>query len=48
VEPHGNRRFSLTARYIDPDRMASQEDKDDAAVKGAIPAHAQAFAYDGY
>jgi hypothetical protein len=42
------RRFSLTARYIDPERMADQADRDDAAVKGAMPAHAQAFAYDGW
>jgi hypothetical protein len=41
------RRFSLTGRYIDPERMASQEDRDDAAIKGAIPTHAQAFVYDG-
>ncbi|KAK4137082.1 hypothetical protein BT67DRAFT_448305 [Trichocladium antarcticum] len=47
VDPRGNRRFSLTARHIDPDRMISQEDKDDAAIKGAIPEHAQAFAYNG-
>jgi hypothetical protein len=42
------RRFSLTARYIDPERMTLQADRDDAAVKGAIPDHAQAFVYDGY
>lgn len=47
MDPRGNRRFSLTARHIDPDRMISQEDKDDAAIKGAIPEHAQAFAYNG-
>ncbi|AEO54781.1 hypothetical protein MYCTH_100011 [Thermothelomyces thermophilus ATCC 42464] len=48
VEPYGKRRFSLTARYIDPEKMESQEDRDDAAVKGAIPKHAQAFSYDGF
>ncbi|KAL2161356.1 hypothetical protein VTH06DRAFT_8578 [Thermothelomyces fergusii] len=48
VEPHGKRRFSLTARYIDPAKMESQEDRDDAAVKGAIPKHAEAFSYDGF
>ncbi len=42
------RRFSLTGRYIDPERMTSQADRDDAAVKGAIPPHAQAFTYDGW
>ncbi|KAL2269594.1 hypothetical protein VTJ83DRAFT_1778 [Remersonia thermophila] len=48
VDPHGKRRFSLTARYIDPAKMTSQEDIDDAAVKGAIPEHAKAFTYDGF
>ncbi|KAL2198595.1 hypothetical protein P885DRAFT_33104 [Corynascus similis CBS 632.67] len=48
VEPYGKRRFSLTARYIDPEKMESQEDRDDAAVKGAIPEHAKAFVYDGF
>ncbi|SPQ19543.1 747741fe-b9b0-4527-9d33-d1795b9f6765 [Thermothielavioides terrestris] len=47
VDPHGKRRFSLTARYIDPEKMTSQADRDDAIIKGAIPAHAQAFVYDG-
>ena len=42
------RRFSLTARYIDPEKMTLQADRDAAAVKGAIPKHAQAFVYDGY
>ena len=35
------RRFSLTARYMDPERMATQADRDEAAVKGAIPEHAK-------
>ncbi|KAK4124876.1 hypothetical protein N657DRAFT_615930 [Parathielavia appendiculata] len=48
VDPYGMRRFSLTARYIDPERMTLQADRDDAAVKGAIPKHAEAFVYDGY
>ncbi|KAL2262770.1 hypothetical protein VTK26DRAFT_115 [Humicola hyalothermophila] len=47
VDPYGSRRFSLTARYIDPEKMTLQEDKDDAAVKGAIPAHAKTFEYYG-
>jgi hypothetical protein len=32
---------------MDPDRMSSQADRDDAAVKGAMPQHAEAFVYDG-
>ncbi|EAQ89767.1 hypothetical protein CHGG_06386 [Chaetomium globosum CBS 148.51] len=48
VDPDGARRFSLTARYMDPERMATQADRDDAAVKGAIPEHAKAFVYDGF
>ncbi|KAL2017379.1 hypothetical protein VTK56DRAFT_2259 [Thermocarpiscus australiensis] len=48
VNPYGKRRFSLTARYIDPDKMTLQSDKDDAAVKGAIPARARAFEYHGF
>ncbi|KAM7209622.1 hypothetical protein V8F20_000025 [Naviculisporaceae sp. PSN 640] len=47
VEPMGSRRFSLTCRYIDPDKMSSQADRDDAAVKGAIPEHAKNFVYNG-
>jgi hypothetical protein len=42
------RRFSLTARYMDPERMATQADRDEAAVKGAIPEHAKDFVYDGF
>ncbi|KAH6855041.1 hypothetical protein B0I37DRAFT_305211 [Chaetomium sp. MPI-CAGE-AT-0009] len=48
VDPHGMRRFSLTARHMDPERMTTQEDRDDAAVKGAMPKHAEAFVYDGF
>ncbi|KAK3298414.1 uncharacterized protein B0H64DRAFT_353969 [Chaetomium fimeti] len=48
VIPHGTRRFSLTARYMDPERMTTQQDRDDVAVKGAMPKHAEAFAYDGF
>ncbi|KAK4229938.1 hypothetical protein QBC38DRAFT_69141 [Podospora fimiseda] len=48
VQPMGNRRFALTARYIDPDKMQSQSDRDDAALKGSIPAHAEQFAYNGF
>ena len=42
------RRFSLTARYMDPERMATQADRDEAAVKGAIPEHAKDFVYNGF
>ncbi|KAK4161472.1 hypothetical protein QBC43DRAFT_268635 [Cladorrhinum sp. PSN259] len=48
VQPMGNRRFALTARYIDPQKMTLQSDKDDAAVKGAIPKHAENFVYNGF
>ncbi|KAK4145728.1 uncharacterized protein C8A04DRAFT_26473 [Dichotomopilus funicola] len=48
VVPKGNRRFSLTARYIDPMRIADLDDRADAYSKGAIPEHAQSFAYDGF
>ncbi|KAK3996318.1 hypothetical protein QBC44DRAFT_232180, partial [Cladorrhinum sp. PSN332] len=48
VQPMGNRRFALTARYIDPEKMTLQSDKDDAALKGAIPQHAQNFEYNGF
>ncbi|KAK4240107.1 hypothetical protein C8A03DRAFT_13524 [Achaetomium macrosporum] len=47
VDPHGMRRFSLTARYIDPEKMESQEDRNEAITRGAIPPRAQAFVYDG-
>lgn len=42
------RRFSLTARCMDPERMATQADRDEAAVKGAIPEHAKDFVYDSF
>ncbi|KAL2130787.1 hypothetical protein VTI74DRAFT_5948 [Chaetomium olivicolor] len=48
VEPQGMRRFSLTARFIDPKKMTLQADRDDAIIKGAIPKHAQSFVYDGF
>ncbi|KAB5547281.1 hypothetical protein GE09DRAFT_206578 [Coniochaeta sp. 2T2.1] len=47
VEPHGGRRFALTCRYMDPDRMATEEDKTQAAIKGTLPPHAQKFEYHG-
>ncbi|KAK0628598.1 hypothetical protein B0T17DRAFT_588674 [Bombardia bombarda] len=47
VEPMGMRRFSLTCRYIDPDKMKTQADRDDAAAKGAFPEHSTSFAYNG-
>ncbi|KAK0729879.1 hypothetical protein B0H67DRAFT_651426 [Lasiosphaeris hirsuta] len=47
VEPFGERRFSMTSRYIDPEKMTLQADREDAAVKGAIPSHSYAFAYAG-
>ncbi|KAK3694575.1 hypothetical protein B0T22DRAFT_496957 [Podospora appendiculata] len=47
VEPMGGRRFSLTCRYIDPEKMASDEDRQEAAVKGAIPEYSHSFAYNG-
>ncbi|KAK3336035.1 hypothetical protein B0T19DRAFT_408328 [Cercophora scortea] len=47
VEPMGGRRFSLTCRHIDPEKMASDEDRQDAAVKGAIPEYSHSFAYNG-
>ncbi|KAK4178904.1 hypothetical protein QBC36DRAFT_181507 [Triangularia setosa] len=48
VTPEGKRRFALTARFVDPEKMELQSDKDDATVKGAIPPHAADFAYDGF
>ncbi|KAK0633210.1 hypothetical protein B0T14DRAFT_418195, partial [Immersiella caudata] len=48
VEPRGERRFSLTSRFVDPAKMASDEDRADAQVNGAIPAAAASYAYDGY
>ncbi|KAK3330470.1 hypothetical protein B0H66DRAFT_612078, partial [Apodospora peruviana] len=47
IEPMGCRQFSMTCRYIDPERMRSQADRDDAAVKGKIPAHSLEFVYNG-
>ncbi|KAK3394752.1 hypothetical protein B0H63DRAFT_555922 [Podospora didyma] len=47
VEPMGGRRFSLTYRYIDPNKMMTQADKDDAAVKGAISEAPFRFKYAG-
>lgn len=37
----------MTCRYIDPTKMKTQEDRDDAAVKGAIPEHARGFVFRG-
>ncbi|KAK4199729.1 hypothetical protein QBC40DRAFT_265647 [Triangularia verruculosa] len=48
VTPCGKRRFALTARFVDPARMEDQADRDDALIKGAIPAHAANFEYDGF
>lgn len=48
VTPEGKRRFALTARFIDPEKMELQADRDDALVKGTIPEYAAAFEYDGF
>ncbi|KAK0661566.1 hypothetical protein QBC41DRAFT_382939, partial [Cercophora samala] len=48
VTPEGKRRFALTARFVDPEKMEEQADRDDALIKGAIPAHAAAFEYNGF
>ncbi|KAK1758514.1 hypothetical protein QBC47DRAFT_374919 [Echria macrotheca] len=45
VEPLGDRRFSLTSRYIDPSKMEHQADRDDAAIKGRIPEESFIYSY---
>ncbi|KAJ4298633.1 hypothetical protein N0V88_003664 [Collariella sp. IMI 366227] len=43
------RNFTLTkARYIDPEKMTLQSDRDDAMIRGTIPDHAKDFIYDGF
>ncbi|OIW31189.1 hypothetical protein CONLIGDRAFT_595382, partial [Coniochaeta ligniaria NRRL 30616] len=37
VEPSGGRRFALTCRYMDPTRMATDEERRSAVVKGTLP-----------
>ena len=45
--PEGVRRFSMTCRTILPHMMASEEDREDARIKGAMPADCARYAYDG-
>jgi len=46
VVPHGERRFSLTARHIDLDTL-SPEDRELAVVQGKILDSSWAYVYDG-
>lgn len=45
VDPVGQRRFSLTSRYIDPKKMKSAADREDAAIKGAMPPNSDIYMY---
>ncbi|KAK0655894.1 hypothetical protein B0T16DRAFT_292826, partial [Cercophora newfieldiana] len=47
VEPIGERRFSMTSRFVDPAKMALDEDRVAALANGAIPAAAAAYNYNG-
>lgn len=46
VDPKGMRRFALTSRHIDLDKL-DETTRAEAEVKGTVPAKAAAFAYDG-
>ena len=47
VEPCGKRRYALTSRYIDPEKIKEEDRRDEAIEDGEIPARAQKFTYNG-
>lgn len=47
VAPCGNRRFALTCRHIEPTKMKNDAAREEALIKGTMPAHAAGFVYNG-
>ena len=47
VTPQGRLRFALTCRYVRPELMANDEERQQAEIKGKLPDGHEAYAYDG-
>ncbi|KFY29613.1 hypothetical protein V494_08611 [Pseudogymnoascus sp. VKM F-4513 (FW-928)] len=47
VVPHGTLRFALTCRYIKPDALESDAEREEASIKGALPEGHDQYNYDG-
>jgi hypothetical protein len=47
VTPQGTLRFALTSRYVRPELMANDEERQQAEVKGTLPDGHEAYEYDG-
>lgn len=47
VVPHGTLRFALTCRYIRPDMLENDAEREDARVKGALPEGHEQYKYYG-
>jgi hypothetical protein len=47
VQPKGKLRFALTCRYVRPELMANDEERQQAQIKGKLPDGHEQYAYDG-
>lgn len=47
VVPNGKLRFALTCRYVRPETMANDFEREEAKVKGALPEGHEQYNYDG-
>ncbi|KFY90370.1 hypothetical protein V498_06017 [Pseudogymnoascus sp. VKM F-4517 (FW-2822)] len=47
VVPHGTLRFALTCRYIRPDMLENDAEREDARIKGALPEGHEQYKYNG-
>lgn len=47
VTPQGKLRFALTCRYVRPELMANDQERQQAEIKGRLPSGHEAYEYDG-
>ncbi|RDW62154.1 hypothetical protein BP6252_11587 [Coleophoma cylindrospora] len=47
VDPQGELRFALTCRYVRPEMMANDAEREAARVKGTLPPDSDKYIYDG-
>jgi hypothetical protein len=47
VDPHGKLRFALTCRFIRPEMMTSEAERQHTMVKGSLPPGSEQYDYHG-
>lgn len=47
VVPSGTLRFALTCRYVQPDTLGNDAEREDARIKGTLPEGHEQYTYDG-